>query len=138
MITITPEVNVNGPQPSQGCSGVPSKNKTIKQLLMSVSFSLDDEDDSFSEGIYQSGYDLQIAEIRSLILALIQRDLGQESCQRKELADTSEVEYVLKKMIKAPSKNEISIKIIDPDVKSEEIQEIRFSQSYIEEESKQA
>lgn len=71
-------------------------------------------------------------------MALIQTDLGQEKCQRKELADTSEVEYVLKKMIKAPSKNEISIKIIDPDVKSEEIQEIRFSQSYIEEESKQA
>jgi hypothetical protein len=41
-------------------------------------------------------------------------------------------------MIKAPSKNEISIKINDPSVKSEEIQEIRFSQSYIEEESKQA
>jgi hypothetical protein len=41
-------------------------------------------------------------------------------------------------MIKAPSKNEISIKNIVPDVKSEEIQEIRFSQSYIEEESKQA
>ena len=41
-------------------------------------------------------------------------------------------------MRKTPAKNEISIKINDPDAASEEMYEIRFSQSYIEEESKQA